>query len=273
LVLKKIERKISYLLKRLTEYPLQPLNDKLNNSDTSIYTIPKNVYQTWENNLFGKTHFKELVNFRNLNSNYNFFIFDKDKRDQYMEQHWSKNDIYQVYKKARFGQIKADIFRYCILYERGGFYFDISKGCNVCLDELYNSSSEAVISNEPIECIIPPDQSIFSNLKYPWNNFLQWGLGFKKNHTLLKMVIEAISKDHQYYVNTPFHKPKTAVLSLSATGQFTKIVREYFKIYGFDKVEQVGIYFNNHGIFSMKGSRVRHHLVKEYADIRDDHVL
>lgn len=75
MVLKKIERKISYLLKRITEYPLQPLNDKLNNSDTSIYTIPKNVYQTWENNLFGKTHFKELVKFRNLNSNYNFFIF------------------------------------------------------------------------------------------------------------------------------------------------------------------------------------------------------
>ena len=271
--LKKIERKISFLFKKITEYPLQYLGDKIDNEGANNFIIPKNIYQTWENNLFGKTHYKELINFRNLNSNYNFFIFDKNKRDQYMKKYWGENEIYPVYKKARYGQMKADIFRYCILYERGGFYFDISKGCSICLDQLYKANSEAVISNEPIECIIPPEKSIFRELKHPWNNFLQWGFGFKKNHILLKMVIDAISNDQQFYTNVIFHKPKTAVLSLSATGQFTKIVREYFAIYGFDKIVQAGIYFNNYGIFSMKGSGVRHHLIKEYADIRDDYLL
>lgn len=273
MLLKKIERKISFILKRISEFPLQTLSDKIDIEYASDFRIPKNIYQTWENNLFGKTHYKELIKFRNLNRNFNFYIFDKKKRDQYMKEFWGQNTIYNVYLNARYGQLKADIFRYCILYERGGFYFDISKGCQVCLDEFYNEDIEAVISNEPIECVIPPDQSIFNELKYPWNNFLQWGIGFKKNHTLLKMIIEAISNDYKYYINKKFHKPKIAVLSLSGTGQFTKIVREYFKIYGFDNVEQAGIYFNNQGIFSMKGSRVRHYLVKEYADIRDDHIL
>ena len=87
------------------------------------------------------------------------------------------------------------------------------------------------------------------------------------------MVIDAISNDQQFYTNVIFHKTITAVLNLLATGQFTKIVREYFAIYGFTKIVQAGIYFNNYGIFSMKGYGVRHHLIKEYADIRDDYVL
>ena len=41
-------------------------------------------------------------------------------------------------------------------------------------------------------------------------------------------MIEKIVDDYPFYVDKIFQKPKTAVLSLTATGQFTKIVREYF---------------------------------------------
>jgi len=270
--LKSIENKITYFIKKITEFPLIKINDQIVQNKT-IKKIPNNLYQTWENNLFGKTHYKEMIKFRSINKDLNFYLFDRNKRDDYMKKNWGDHKISEIYDKSKFGQIKADIFRYCILYEYGGYYFDISKGCKVSITSLHNHDTEALISYEPIECVIPPDRIIFNKLKYPLNNFLQWGFGFKKNHVLLKMIIDAISNDYHYYSDIKFHKPKTAVLSLSATGQFTKIVREYFKIYGFDKVEQVGIYFNKHGIFSMKGSRVRHHLVKEYADIRDDHIL
>jgi len=101
MLLKKIERKISFFFKRITEYPLQNLGDKINNEDANNFIIPKNIYQTWENNSFGKTHFKQLIKFRNLNSSYNFFIFDKSKRDQYMKEYWEGNAVYQVYKNAR----------------------------------------------------------------------------------------------------------------------------------------------------------------------------
>jgi len=272
LKLKKIEKKISYFLKRLTEYPLVQLNDYLIVSNSKC-KIPKIVYQTWENRFFGKTHYKELIKFRNLNKNYSFLLFDKLKRDSYMQEHWGKHEIFKVYQMSKFGQMKADIFRYCILFERGGYYFDISKGYSESLDNLSSPNTEAIISYEPVECIIPPNKKLFQILKYPHKNILQWGLAFSKNHPILEMVINAIVNDYHFYIDKIFDIPKTGVLSLTATGQFTKIVREYIQENGTENLIQAGVYFNQKGIFSMKGSRVRHHLIKEYADERNKSIL
>ena len=85
-----------------------------------------------------------------------------------MRDNWQKNNIYEIYQKAKFGQIKADIFRYCILYDRGGYYFDISKGCKMPLTELHHKDTEALLCNEPQYSTTPPNHKTFnllSNLK------------------------------------------------------------------------------------------------------------
>ena len=59
--------------------------------------------------------------------------------------------------------MRSDIFRHCILYDKGGYYFDISKGTQVSLRSLHSKSTEAIISNEPVECIIPPHDIFLKN--------------------------------------------------------------------------------------------------------------
>ena len=270
--LKKIEKFFDYYIKRITEYPLKELKDQISN-ETHNQLIPPCVYQTWENKFFGKTHYQEILKFRDVNKDLSFILYDKTARDEYMEKYWSSHEIHHVYKNVKFGVMESDIFRHCILYERGGYYFDISKGCGVSIKSLHEKDTEAFLSNEPVECIIPPSEKIFPLLKFPHNNFLTWGLGFKKNHLIPKMMIENIVNDYKFYENKIFTKPKTAVLSLTATGQFTKVVRSYFENYDCDNIVQSGIYFDNKGIFSMKGCRVRHHLVQSYADIRNEKVI
>jgi len=270
--LKSIENKITYFIKKITEFPLIKINDQIVQNKT-IKKIPNNLYQTWENNLFGKTHYKEMIKFRSINKDLNFYLFDRNKRDDYMKKNWGDHKISENYDKSKFGQIKADIFRYCILYEYGGYYFDISKGCKVSITSLHNHDTEALISYEPIECVIPPDRIIFNKLKYPLNNFLQWGFGFKKNHPILLSMIDNITQDYKNYKNISFEKPKSAILAFSGTGQFTKVVREYILKKGVENIEQANIYFNGNGIFSMRGSRVRHLLVKEYADVRNQPII
>ena len=270
--LKKIEKFFDYYIKRLTEYPLQKLDDQIVNSQLD-QKIPPFVYQTWENDFFGKTHYREILRFRNINKNLSFILFNKELRDNYMNEFWSNHKINQIYNLAKFGVMQADIFRFCILNERGGYYFDISKGCRIPINDLHEPGIEALISNEPVECIIPPDKKIFKKLKYPHNYFHSWGMGFKKNHPITSKMIDAIIEDYSFYKDKIFHKPKTAVLSLTATGQFTKVVRDYFMENNTENIEQSGIFFNGNGIFSMKGCRVRHHLVKPYTDIRDKMVF
>ena len=270
--LKKIERFFDYYLKKFFEYPLKELKDQIVEEKLN-QKIPSNVYQTWENNFFGKSHYNEIIKFRKLNKNLSFILFNKEKRDQYMFDYWSHHEIYKIYKSAKLGVMQADIFRFCILNERGGYYFDISKGCKIPLDQLHTEDKEVLISNEPVECVIPPDKKIFDKLLHPHLFFHSWGMAFIKNHPITSKMIEKIVEDYPFYVDKVFEKPKTAVLSLTATGQFTKIVREYFLENEVNSVEQSGIFFNGHGIFSMKGCRVRHHQVRPYADLRDEKVF
>ena len=74
--LKKIEKFFDYYIKKITEYPLVELNDQTLEQNIN-QTIPPIVYQTWENNYFGKTHYKEIMKFRKINSNLSFRLFDK----------------------------------------------------------------------------------------------------------------------------------------------------------------------------------------------------
>ena len=54
--------------------------------------------------------------------------------NEYMENNWKNNEIYEVFKNSLIGPLKTDIFRYCILFDKGGYYFDISRSCKIPLN-------------------------------------------------------------------------------------------------------------------------------------------
>jgi hypothetical protein len=76
--LKKIEKFFDFYIKKFFEYPLQRLDDQIEKIQDD-YLIPPIVYQTWENNLFGKTHYKQILKFRKNNHDLTFLLFDKKK--------------------------------------------------------------------------------------------------------------------------------------------------------------------------------------------------
>ena len=80
-----------------------------------------------------------------------------------------------------YGAMKADFFRYCVLYKLGGIYLDIKSKINI-----------------PLGLIIKPDDiCILDNPRNdlePWrkNNptYEQWLLMFAPNHPYLNQMIE-----------------------------------------------------------------------------------
>ena len=83
-------------------------------------------------NKFGKTHAKSILKFRELNKNLSFIYMIQIKMIDYMEKKFmGKQNFKNIFKNSLIGPLKSDIFRYCILYDQGGYYFDISRGCDV----------------------------------------------------------------------------------------------------------------------------------------------
>jgi mannosyltransferase OCH1-like enzyme len=250
----------------LGELPLQsgkPIYSVVNEDPGQ--RIPNNVYQTWRVDRFGKTHLAELARFRAVNSEYSFHFYDQARMDEYMEDHFSGEGILDVYRRARYGPIKTDIWRYCILWERGGVYFDINKMVNIPLAQLIAPTDCGIISFEqnssPVQC--PP--GIRSQLLFSDRNVLNWGLMFAKGHPLLRAVIDGIVAKAPAYIGHEVVNVKNAILALTGPHHLTECFYGYVETSGVGYIKQAGIDFFGTGVTNVPGSFVRYIAMPSYA--------
>lgn len=251
------------------ELPLRECGDRPAVENKSARKIPSVVYQTWEDKKFGKNHLQEIYRFRNLNPELDFILLDRNQREDYLHQQWRDHPIFSIYQKSLFGPMKADIFRYCLLAERGGFYFDISKGCSVPLRELYRQNTEALITFEPHENPELIQSPALKYLQHPTKLVLQWGFGFAPQHPILVKMIENICLHYPRYQGKVFASPKNAIRELTGPLMFTRTVHEVLSQGALPNLEQCGIDFNSHGIFALKGSKVRYMTAPAYTKAKD----
>ena len=251
-------------IRNFTERPLVIVEDQFALKSLN-QKIPPIVHQTWVENRFGKTHANQIKKFRSLNKNLNFKIYSEKQMIEYMEHKWSDHEIYNIFNKCKIGPLRTDIFRYCILYEQGGYYFDINKACSIPLTNLHKNNDSFVLTFEDTYSFIPPHKKTLHILKRPFNHCLQWGLCVEKKHKILDGIIAHIVKNYPFYKNKKFQNPKLAILNFTGPGAYTKIVREYIEKNGDKGIRQLDIKFNGKGIFKLKGSSFRYYQNPSYV--------
>ena len=255
-------------LRKITEYPLVEVFDQLAVKPPKQKISPI-VHQTWIDNKFGRTHAKSIKSFRKLNQNLSFKIYtDQDIKD-YMKTCWSKHNIYKIFCNSLIGPLKTDIFRYCVLYDQGGYYFDISRGCSIPLTKLHSKFSKFILTYEDTPCYIPPMNKNLYSLKRPFNHILQWGLAFEKKNKFLEMLLNKIVEAYPNYKNKTFENPKLAILNFTGPGMYTLVMREYLSRLSTKNISELDIKFNNKGIFKLKGSQLRYQIQPSYTYLKN----
>jgi inositol phosphorylceramide mannosyltransferase catalytic subunit len=274
---------VSVLSKLVSRYPglcakfsgefLVPISSRPQQSITTTSKIPPIVYQTWEAKQLGKTHAKEVERFYNLNPEFSFVIFDREERDEYMKSAWGQHSIYEIYQKSLFGPMKVDIFRYCILFEKGGFYFDINKGITDPIKSFVNPESEALISYEHdiVHLTIAP--SVFPLLQHPHNVILNWGMGFVADHPFTKKVIENICLNYFSFQDQIFKKPSQGIVKFTGPVMLTQSIHQVLLEQPLLKFDQAGINFDRKGITNMKRSWVRYMVSPAYTSLKSCKIL
>ncbi len=255
------------------ELPLRPLGDRPATTTAPAGKIPPIVIQTWEDRLFGKSHLREMEHFRALNPELSFELWDREQRESYLRDKWGKHPIFDIYQKSLFGPMKADIFRYCLMADRGGFYFDISKGCMVPLRTLYGPETEALITFEPHVSPIPCPPAVAPHLKHPDKLALQWGFGFAPGHPIPLRTIANICAEYPRYQGKVFGFPKDAIRELTGPIMFTKSLHDAYAEGPLPNVVQAGVDFNEQGIFALKGSKVRYMTAPAYTKVKNQAIV
>ena len=268
---KRFKSKFHKIFLERFEYIYKDLPDqivKINNRKQ----IPNVIYQTWVNRSVPWRMSKGIENFRNLNKDYSFILFTHQKRDEYMKNKWGKRKIYDIYKNSVFQCSKADIWRYCILYEKGGYYFDIKAGCEIPIRNI-KISNGASLSLELNNAFIPPSLEVLKNCKkFDLNIICNWAFGFKKNHPLLKIQIDNIEKYSDFFKGKTFQNPKSKILSFTGPGMLSKSYREYIKIFK-KEISMNGVDFFGKGVYQLKGSQYRFKMSLDYGKVKSSKIL
>ena len=96
-------------------YPLKPNYN---------IVIPKSIYQTWHTKLLPPSMSNSVNLIKSLNPKFNHYLYDDNDCREFIKNHF-KSDVLNAYNSLIPGAYKADLWRYCILFIKGGIYLDI----------------------------------------------------------------------------------------------------------------------------------------------------
>lgn len=178
----------------------------------------------------------------------------------YMEDAWSGHAILDVFRGTRVGAARADIWRYCILYDRGGIYLDIDASLALRLGDLPKDIGELIsyernrIGDEIAPDVFPQDRRFEtpppgSFLLRPDRIVINWCLMFRPKHPILLNAIETIAHHAPTFRGVRFGNMLQAVLHFSGPLVLTRAVWDHVETGG--RFAQMDIDYGGAGIFRL----------------------
>ena len=102
---------------------------KINNCENFENQIPLHIYQTWHTkDLLPPKMRKCVEKLKTDNPEFEHHLYDNEECHHFIKTNFDKR-VLNAFNKLKPGAFKADLWRYCILYKKGGIYLDIKYQC------------------------------------------------------------------------------------------------------------------------------------------------
>ena len=103
--------------------------------------IPKIIHQTYESKNIPGLIKNRPQSWKNLNPSFKYVFYNSNDRMNFIKNNF-KPRVLQAYNKLIPGAFKADLWRYCVLYKKGGVYADIGLECLKPLESYINFNND-----------------------------------------------------------------------------------------------------------------------------------
>lgn len=131
--------------------------------------IPKVIIQTMTNtDKLPAAMLEASSSWKKQNPSYEHILFSGDDRIEFIKNFYDK-EMLTIYSSLSHNSFKADLFRMCYLYKKGGIYVDIDFACNKSVDTIIKEDRDIVagIANNQINMgmlITAPESPIFKHI-------------------------------------------------------------------------------------------------------------
>jgi hypothetical protein len=112
---------------------LIPIFSFISGSEGSSYGIPRKIWQTYRDKQLPRPAAEVRESWLRLNPNYEYTFMDDAEIEEYVITACDP-EMYEFFKALPIGVMKADLWRYLIVADRGGIYTDIDTLCYLPID-------------------------------------------------------------------------------------------------------------------------------------------
>ena len=206
--------------------------------------IPKDIHQTyssWDNL---KPEWKENIEkMSRLNPDWIYHFYDDAAVEQFILNEYGE-PILALYQRInpKIGPARADLFRYLLMYKKGGVYLDI----------------KSTITQPLNATLLPEDQFILSHWsqmpnrekelsRFPLGEYIQWAIVCAPGHPFLKAVIDAVLGNLLVYNPWLHGIGKRAALRVTGPFAYTfaiDAVKDRFPHRYIRQMEDMGIHYS-----------------------------
>jgi len=174
-----------------------------------ISNIPKNIFQTHKS--FEYVNNKPKISYAinswlKYSNEFKYCFFNNNLCENFMIENFSGR-IYEAYKKLPLPVMKADLWRYCIIYRYGGIYADTDTVCK---------TNPNIFLTDALLTIVP-ENSI---------HLCQWVFSAPKGSPILKTIIDL---SVERILNMEEIKGEHIIHHLTGPGVFTEGIDKYLK--------------------------------------------
>ena len=209
--------------------------------------IPKIVYQTYPTKDLPK-ELKKIYNWnRYLNTDYQFKIYDDGDIIKYIHTNYGK-ELLTIYLNISddYGAAKADLFRYLILYQKGGIYLDIKSKCNFRFAKFIKPNDHFII-----DYWLRKDFSK-KRCKSKEGEIPQWYIISEPQHPYLRHTIYNVIKRLKNYDIKKNGFGKRMVLNITGPYVWTQSIEEIQNLAPFRRTKIYPNYLNYTGLKGIK---------------------
>jgi mannosyltransferase OCH1-like enzyme len=174
--------------------------------------IPKKIFQSHKSLDYIKSdpNLLNAVNsWKKYSPEYSYNFFTDQQCEEFMQTNF-KGIVYSCYKKLGLGVMKADLWRYCIIYHYGGIYADT--------DTVLLCNPNDIISNKNNLVIVPENNT----------HLCQWIFASPPKNPILKSVIDLSVRRIQEQLDNVTVK-KHIIHYLTGPAVFTAGIEKYLK--------------------------------------------
>lgn len=181
--------------------------------------IPKLLHQTVQSLPAHPDIMRNMDFLKRENPAWKYSVYDDKDCRIFVQQNYGV-DILKIYDRFQpsYGAARADLFRYLLMYEKGGVYLDIKSSCEKPLDLIIREDDHYLLSHWK-------DPSRGLHMEHGVDRELQqWHIITAPRHPFLKAVIAQVCKNAENYNPSRDGVGKIGVLKLTGPIAYTRTI-------------------------------------------------